>query len=703
MALTKVTGGVVSPSSDYAINNVTGVAATFTGNVSIGGTLTYQDVSNIDAVGIITAQKGIQITGDGLNVTSGIATFASDIHVGENIAHLGDTDTKIVFTDNKIDLHANSASRMYISQHGAYLQTTFPLAFLASTGPSPAIKSGGTNNQDLLLTTGTGNPTRLQVTAAGLVGIGTNNPRYKLQITGDAALTHQTGNTITNGVFMHPGDTGSGNRPYIELKGAGSAGLSNKALKVFYNNGSNESFYVDYEGNVSGGHFTSGGNLTLAHKIVHAGDTDTFIEFDTNTISFDTGGTNYLKLHNYASVNFIEVGAAADVSFADSGSDTRYVLIGDASASSTGAITMQAGAGSQGMGGGLTLYSHANTTNAGGVYIGKSQGSSGSIIFGNGGLSPANEYLRITSSGVLKLTGQSTSFETAGLTHHTNNNLYIRGGTTGLIMQSVDGNEAFVVQNDYVSASTGGTERLRINSSGKTVFSEEIETPQDYPNYRPTLDFNFVAVKKLDPRIIYERTGPASYVNESGKVVLVGDNTPRFDHDAATGECKGLLIEEGRKNYLENGDFVSSYGSGNFWLYGVGNDVFSASSGSQLSTNPDGSSPAYHYAPSSTAGYHRFYRSVTVDTYDTEYVASVFVKRVTAGSASNLNRYFEIELSGNLANNPAPTGHSGSHGMSSVTFDLQDLTSQYAGNSAVNSSGIVGDPKIEDYGNGWYR
>ena len=41
--------------------------------------------------------------------------------------------------------------------------------------------------------------------------------------------------------------------------------------------------------------------------------------------------------------------------------------------------------------------------------------------------------------------------------------------------------------------------------------------------------------------------------------------------------------------------------------------------------------------------------------------------------------------------------------MSSVTFDLQDLTSQYAGNSAVKSNGVVGDPKIEDYGNGWYR
>ena len=65
MALTKVTGGVVSPTSDYTIRNVTGVAATFTGNVSIGGTLTYEDVTNIDAVGIITARNGIEIGGQG--------------------------------------------------------------------------------------------------------------------------------------------------------------------------------------------------------------------------------------------------------------------------------------------------------------------------------------------------------------------------------------------------------------------------------------------------------------------------------------------------------------------------------------------------------------------------------------------------------------------------------------------------------------
>ena len=41
--------------------NVTGTTGTFTGNVSIGGTLTYEDVANIDSVGVITARLGIRV------------------------------------------------------------------------------------------------------------------------------------------------------------------------------------------------------------------------------------------------------------------------------------------------------------------------------------------------------------------------------------------------------------------------------------------------------------------------------------------------------------------------------------------------------------------------------------------------------------------------------------------------------------------
>ena len=44
------------------------------GNLSIGGTLTYEDVTSIDSVGLITARSGLRITGGGLNVV-GVSTF----------------------------------------------------------------------------------------------------------------------------------------------------------------------------------------------------------------------------------------------------------------------------------------------------------------------------------------------------------------------------------------------------------------------------------------------------------------------------------------------------------------------------------------------------------------------------------------------------------------------------------------------------
>ena len=55
------TAAGLSGTPDITIQNITGVAATFTGNVTIGGTLTYEDVTSIDSVGIVTARSGVQI------------------------------------------------------------------------------------------------------------------------------------------------------------------------------------------------------------------------------------------------------------------------------------------------------------------------------------------------------------------------------------------------------------------------------------------------------------------------------------------------------------------------------------------------------------------------------------------------------------------------------------------------------------------
>ena len=60
--------------------NVTAVDGSFSGNVSIAKTLTYEDVTNIDSVGLVTARSGIYVgpsTGIGVTIkTNGQAQFA---------------------------------------------------------------------------------------------------------------------------------------------------------------------------------------------------------------------------------------------------------------------------------------------------------------------------------------------------------------------------------------------------------------------------------------------------------------------------------------------------------------------------------------------------------------------------------------------------------------------------------------------------
>ena len=50
-------------------------------NLSVGGTITYEDVTNVDSVGMITARQGIKITGGGLTL-SGVTTGLSVSGIG---------------------------------------------------------------------------------------------------------------------------------------------------------------------------------------------------------------------------------------------------------------------------------------------------------------------------------------------------------------------------------------------------------------------------------------------------------------------------------------------------------------------------------------------------------------------------------------------------------------------------------------------
>ena len=64
---------------------LTAASASFTGNVSVGGTLTYEDVTNIDSVGVITARQGIVVVGGGITAV-GVVTATKFIGDGSELS-----------------------------------------------------------------------------------------------------------------------------------------------------------------------------------------------------------------------------------------------------------------------------------------------------------------------------------------------------------------------------------------------------------------------------------------------------------------------------------------------------------------------------------------------------------------------------------------------------------------------------------------
>ena len=87
MANTRITQGVIKPNEDYVTGVITATSANITGDLTVGGIVTYEDVTSIDSVGIITARKGIvslgvvtatAFHGDGSQLTGIDATALKD-------------------------------------------------------------------------------------------------------------------------------------------------------------------------------------------------------------------------------------------------------------------------------------------------------------------------------------------------------------------------------------------------------------------------------------------------------------------------------------------------------------------------------------------------------------------------------------------------------------------------------------------------
>jgi hypothetical protein len=79
------TGGAVGFPTGIVVTGV----ATFNNNVSIAGTITYEDVANVDSVGVITARSGVRIgAGESIGPVSGTVYYYGD---GSNLSNTGST------------------------------------------------------------------------------------------------------------------------------------------------------------------------------------------------------------------------------------------------------------------------------------------------------------------------------------------------------------------------------------------------------------------------------------------------------------------------------------------------------------------------------------------------------------------------------------------------------------------------------------
>jgi hypothetical protein len=71
-----------------------------------------------------------------------------------------------------------------------------------------------------------------------------------------------------------------------------------------------------------------------------------------------------------------------------------------------------------------------------------------------------------------------------------------------------------------------------------------------YPTVRPSLNLDFAKTKALDPRVTFSRASTGTFVGSNGLIQTAASGAARFDHNPATGESLGLLMEEARTNLI---------------------------------------------------------------------------------------------------------------------------------------------------------
>ena len=276
---------------------VTSTTGDFSGSVSIGGTLTYEDVSNVDSVGLITARTGVRVLAGGVQVSdgglsvTGIATFNDDI-IGDNATNISGINSVTATS-----FHGDGSNLSGVESGVAN--------FVASgTIPNGATVSINTDGTVGVVTTGisTTTPTfdsltifePTSVTYVKSVYDPINNKvviAYSDAGPGTAVVGTVSGNNIT---FGTPVVFESGTTSYIGI----TYDSTNDRVVISYTDGGNSSYGTAVVGTVSGTSISFGtpvvfesANPAYWNAIAYDSTNDRVVI----TYRHDTGGTYYAR------------------------------------------------------------------------------------------------------------------------------------------------------------------------------------------------------------------------------------------------------------------------------------------------------------------------------------------------------------------------------------------------------------------------
>ena len=160
---------VPTTSGNVSIGTATG-GVTIPGDLGVAGTLTYEDVTNIDSVGVITARGGIKLGATGANTL--ISGNATGIGIG---------------TDNpakKLEVFdaTQGVIRIRGGAGGSNSSRKADLSLFASGAREYVVRADASDAAFKIVDVSASNAERLLITSTGLVGLDNTSPQGQLHI-----------------------------------------------------------------------------------------------------------------------------------------------------------------------------------------------------------------------------------------------------------------------------------------------------------------------------------------------------------------------------------------------------------------------------------------------------------------------------------------------------------------------------------------